>query len=148
MAKGTGMFRRRRHDAPVVASSTPELTPEQVFDLLNSRLADVIGAHGSWTLVRRTDADTDEIFHAMLTHQIASELTQALLAERSALRGEPVPEPAALSWIPAPITEWAERDGVVIAEAPMAELLDTTDTDSTEIVPARHVSAEPARLVA
>ena len=34
MAKGTGMFRRRRHDAPVVASSIPELTPEQVFDLL------------------------------------------------------------------------------------------------------------------
>ncbi|MET0976443.1 MAG: hypothetical protein ABWX82_12315 [Leifsonia sp.] len=128
-------------------NSTPELSPEQVFDLLNSRLADVIGAHGSWTLVRRTDADTDEIFHAMLTHQIASELTQALLTERSALRGEPAPQPAALSWIPQPITEWADREQVVVEPQPMAELLDTTDTDSNEIVPTRHAS-ETVRLVA
>ncbi|MET0725019.1 MAG: hypothetical protein ABWY36_01620 [Leifsonia sp.] len=128
-------------------NSTPELSPEQVFDLLNSRLADVIGAHGSWTLVRRTDADTDEIFDAMLTHQIASELTQALLTERSALRGEPAPQPAALSWIPQPITEWADREQVVVEPQPMAELLDTTDTDSNEIVPTRHAS-ETVRLVA
>lgn len=145
MAKGTGMFRRRRHDVPVVAPSTPELTPEQVFDLLNSRLADVIGAHGSWTMVRRTDADTDGIFHAMLTHQIASDLTRALLAERSALRGEPAPEPAALSWIPQPITEWAER--VEIEPQPIGDLLDTTDTDANEIVPTRH-AADAVRLVA
>src|SRR4051812_46014904 len=119
MAKGTGMFRRRRHDTPAVAPSVPELSAEQVFDLLNSHLADVIGTHGTWTMVRRTDADTDGIFHEMLTHQIASDLTRVLIAERSALRGEPVPEPAALSWIPQPITAWAER--VEIEPQPIAE---------------------------
>ncbi|NYD65668.1 hypothetical protein [Agromyces atrinae] len=90
-----------------------EYSGEQLFDLVNSRLADIIGVHGQWTLVRRTDDDTDEIFHAMLTHQIAAELTHAYLADRSAQRVAAGAEPLALGWTPAPLvvhTDAADRE--------------------------------------
>ncbi|WP_337852306.1 hypothetical protein [Rathayibacter sp. YIM 133350] len=124
------------------------MNAEQVFDLLNSRLADLIGTSGRWTLVRRTDADTDQIFHQMLTHQIATELTHSLLVERSSIRGEAAPEPAALSWMPEPIAVWADHDlPITLDPEPIGELLDTTDTDEHQVVPARH-AADSMRLVA
>ena len=67
--------------------------------------------------MRRTDADTDRIFHAMLTHQIAAELTRTLLDERDTV-AVVVPaenEPLALSWEPAPLVVWA--DPVVVPES-------------------------------
>ena len=68
--------------APSPRATAADLRGEHLFELLNAKLSEFIGPGGSWALVRRTDADTDRIFHAMLTHQIAAELTRTLLDER------------------------------------------------------------------
>ena len=89
---------------------------EHLFELLNAKLSEFIGPNGTWSLVRRTPDDTDQIFHAMLTHQIAADLTRSVLDERDAV-AVVVPaenEPLALSWEPAPLVVWA--DPVVVAE--------------------------------
>ncbi|WP_419819206.1 hypothetical protein [Glaciibacter flavus] len=137
------MFGRRRRETPVVPpkAPAPELNGEQVFELINSRLNEIIGVNGEWTLVRRAAEDTDGIFHAMLTHQIAAEVTHALLVERSSLRGETAPEPAALAWMPAPIAVWADHDlPITLEEAPLAEILVSADTDEFAFVPTRHAA--------
>lgn len=111
-------WRRARLDAQAsahVAAPQPnptaaDLRGEHLFDLLNAKLSDFIGPGGAWSLVRRTDDDRDHIFHAMLTHQIAAELTRTLLDERDAV-AVVVPaenEPLALSWTPTPLVVWAE----------------------------------------
>ncbi len=90
--------------APKPRATAADLRGEHLFELLNARLSEFIGPNGAWSLVRRTDADTDRIFHAMLTHQIAAELTRTLLDERESV-AVVVPaedEPLALSWEPAP----------------------------------------------
>jgi hypothetical protein len=87
-----------------------DLRGEHLFELLNAKLAEFIGPGGSWSLVRRTEQDTDQIFHAMLTHQIAAELTRTVLDERESV-AVVVPaenEPFALSWEPAPLVVWAD----------------------------------------
>lgn len=103
------LFRRRRQVAPVLHAAAPELSDEQLLTLVNGKLAEIIGADGQWTLVRRDVSDTDEIFHTMLSEQIAIDVTAAVTAGRDALRGAPGTEPSALSWNPAPIAVWAEN---------------------------------------
>ena len=121
------MFRRWRRarlaaqaSAHAAASSprppAADLRGEHIFELLNARLSEFIGPGGGWSLVRRSDGDTDRIFHAMLTHQIAAELTRAILDERDSV-AVVVPaedEPLALSWEPAPLVVWA--DPVLVPE--------------------------------
>lgn len=104
------MFRRRRQTAPVLLAPAPELSSEALFELINDKLTDIIGASGEWTLVRRADGDTDEIFHTMLSRQIAGELTRTVVDGRDALRNEPGTEPSALSWNPAPVAVWADQN--------------------------------------
>jgi len=58
--------------APAPRPTAADLRGEHLFELLNAKLSEFIGPGGSWALVRRTDDDTDRIFHAMLTHQIAA----------------------------------------------------------------------------
>ena len=103
--------------APAPRATAADLRGEHLFELLNAKLSEFIGPNGAWSLVRRTDADTDRIFHAMLTHQIAAELTRTLLDERESV-AVVVPaetEPLALTWEPAPLVVWAEP--VVVAES-------------------------------
>ena len=103
--------------APTPRPTAADLRGEHLFELLNARLAEFIGPNGTWSLVRRTPDDTDQIFHAMLTHQIASELTRSVLDERDTV-AVVVPaedEPLALSWQPAPLVVWAEP--VVVPES-------------------------------
>lgn len=115
------MFRRWRRArlaaqaSAHAAATTPrptaaDLRGEHLFELLNAKLSEFIGPAGAWSLVRRTEGDTDQIFHAMLTHQIAAELTRTVLDERETV-AVVVPaenEPLALSWQPAPLVVWAE----------------------------------------
>jgi hypothetical protein len=122
------MFRRWRRArlaaqaSAHAAATTPrptaaDLRGEHLFELLNAKLSEFIGPGGAWSLVRRTEGDTDQIFHAMLTHQIAAELTRTVLDERDAV-AVVVPaenEPLALSWQPAPLVMWAEP--VVVPES-------------------------------
>ena len=126
------MFRRWRRArlaaqaSAHAAAATPRLTAadlrgEHLFELLNAKLSEFIGPGGTWSLVRRTEADTDQIFHAMLTHQIAAELTRTVLDERDSV-AVIVPaenEPLALSWEPAPLVVWA--DPVVMSEPEASE---------------------------
>jgi hypothetical protein len=129
------MFRRWRRArlaaqaSAHAAAATPrptaaDLRGEHLFELLNAKLSEFIGPGGSWSLVRRTEADTDQIFHAMLTHQIAAELTRTVLDERENV-AVVVPaenEPLALSWTPAPLVMWAEPTVVSEAEPEAAAL--------------------------
>jgi len=104
--------------APTPRPTAADLRGEHLFELLNAKLSEFIGPNGTWSLVRRTDADTDNIFHAMLTHQIAAELTRTVLGEREAVTII-VPaenEPLGLTWVPAPLVVWA--DPVVVPELP------------------------------
>ncbi|AWB95834.1 hypothetical protein DCE93_09310 [Agromyces badenianii] len=106
--------------APTPRPSAADLRGEHIFELLNARLSEFIGPGGGWSLVRKSDGDTDRIFHAMLTHQIASELTRAILDERDSVAvvvpaGE---ETLALGWEPAPLIVWADP---VEAAAPVDE---------------------------
>jgi hypothetical protein len=127
------MFRRWRRRARLEAEATPiaaapaprpsaaDLRGEHIFELVNTKLAEFIGANGQWALVRRTPADTDVIFDAVVTHQIASEVTRTILDERETV-AVVVPEgedTMALSWNPSPLVLWAEpvRDDEPAAEA-------------------------------
>ena len=141
------MFRRWRRArlaaqaSAHVAASAPRLTSadlrgEHLFELLNAKLSEFIGPNGTWSLVRRSPEDTDQIFHAMLTHQIAAELTRSVLDERDAV-AVVVPaenEPLALSWQPAPLVVWAEP--VVVPEI---------DADAASLPSIRSISEFEAR---
>lgn len=117
------MFRRWRrarlaaqaaaHTAPATpspAATAADLRGEHIFELVNARLSRFIGPEGDWSLVRRGDDDTDRIFQSMLTHQIAAEVTRAILEEREQVAVVvPADEASlALSWAPAPLVMWAD----------------------------------------
>lgn len=108
------MFGRRRRIAPVIQPPAPELSDEQIFDLLHGTLAEMIGAHGEWTLVPRRTDDTDVIFHGLKAEQVATTLTSVLATGKAVLRGEREAEPTALPWTPAPISIWAEPDRATV----------------------------------
>ncbi|KRE28513.1 hypothetical protein [Agromyces sp. Soil535] len=112
-----------------------DLRGEHLFELLNAKLSEFIGPNGAWSLVRRTDADTDRIFHAMLTHQIAAELTRTVLDERDTV-AVVVPaenEPLALTWVPAPLVVWADPVVVPTSEADAASLPSIGSSQEIEV---------------
>ena len=109
------MFGRRRRVAPVIHTPViqtplPELSDERVYALLHERIAQILGADGEWTLVPRSQADTDAIFHGLKAEQIAAVLATILRVETAALRGEVDVQPTALPWTPSPITVWADAE--------------------------------------
>jgi hypothetical protein len=111
------MFGRRRRVepvAPVTPPPVPELSDAQVFELLHTRIARLVGAQGQWTLVPRSSDDTDVIFHGLKANQIASSLAAALRTETAVLRGEVIAEPTALPFTPAPISVWAEPERAAV----------------------------------
>lgn len=133
------MFGRRRRAAPVVQAPAPELSEEQIFELLHTKLADLVGARGTWTLVPRAHGDTDVIFHGMKAEQIATSLTSTLTTATAVLRGEREAEPTALPWTPVPISVWAEPERATVA-APITLTAPSSSAD--------RISELEARLVA
>lgn len=110
------MFGRRRHRAPVtVAPPVPvvepgvQLSEEQLFEKIRARLDAHMGSTGDWTLVRRSDADTDTFFHEMAAFSLAREITTAIVgagagAGQSDTASESAPaEP--MSVAPAPVMQ-------------------------------------------
>ncbi|MET1051181.1 MAG: hypothetical protein ABWX65_00940 [Mycetocola sp.] len=90
------MFGRRRHRAPIavvppVPAPLPgiEVSEEQLFERVRARLDEQIGANGAWTLVRRTDADTDTFFHDMASFSLAREITAAIVGSPARLDATP-----------------------------------------------------------
>jgi hypothetical protein len=148
------MFRRWRrarlaaqaaaHTAP--AAPSPSATPaadlrgEHIFELVNARLSRFIGPEGDWSLVRRGDDDTDRIFQAMLTHQVAAEITRAILQEREQVAVVVPAEEAslALSWTPAPLVVWADPVDVgtdaVDDEVRSADAADDADAEDDALL--------------
>ena len=106
------MFGRRRRNAAViqapVAPAPPELSNAQVYQHLHAALAELVGADGAWTLVPRSDEDTDVIFHGLKAKEIAATLTELLAAETVRLRTE---APAAPANIAEPRTD-TPADGI------------------------------------
>jgi hypothetical protein len=124
------MFGRRRHVAPAVAppAPAPQLTENQVFDIIHSEVARAIGENGEWALTRRVERDSDSLLHGVVAHALATHVLDALRDARTelerlnlsatthtpehvahapaALSAEV--EPAAFSWEPAPITVWTD----------------------------------------
>lgn len=134
------MFRRWRRaksaahasPAPVPRPSAADLRGEHIFDLVYSRLAEFIGPRGQWSLVRRETGDTDAIFHAMLTHQIAAAVTRTMLEEREQV-AVVVPEgaePVAMSWTPAPLVVWADP---VAADDAASDPAPATEDDADDV---------------
>ncbi|TFD77721.1 hypothetical protein [Cryobacterium fucosi] len=143
------MFGRRRRVAPVIAAPVPELSDEQVFALLHNQLSQLVGAQGKWTLVPRSDSDTDVIFHGLKAHQIAASLAAVLRSETSLLRGEVVAEPTALPWTPAPISAWAGPEHAEPERATVnAPVHLPTFSAAQPVTQPAPQSAERARLVA
>lgn len=96
--------------APTPRATAADLRGEHIFELVNARLSEFIGPNGTWSLVRRKPEDTDRIFDAMLTHQIAAEVTRTILEERDTVAViVPAEEQTlALAWTPAPLVMWAD----------------------------------------
>lgn len=135
--------------APAPRPSAAELRGEHIFELLHGKLSEFIGSSGEWTLVRRTDADSDRIFHAIVTHQIAAELTRSILDERENV-AVVVPEgeqQLALDWEPAPLVVWAEPLGAHVANVETAEASAATQA-ADEAVAADEVAAEASDVQA
>ena len=132
------MFGRRRRrlaaSAALSVASIPVLRDEEIFELLHDKLAALVGEHGAWTLVARSAHDTEVIFHGLKAREIATELTDAITTQQSALRGESSGEPTALTWSPAPITTWSEAAASQVPAqdaAPItAALANTASVDS------------------
>ncbi|WP_308799435.1 hypothetical protein [Agromyces silvae] len=152
------MFRRWRRRARLEAEATPiaataaprpsaaDLRGEHIFELVNTKLAEFIGANGQWALVRRTPEDTDMIFDAVVTHQIASEVTRTILDERETV-AVVVPEgedTMALSWNPSPLVLWAEPVVEPVHDEPASA--ETTDQPEASVDATDASHDEPAKL--
>jgi hypothetical protein len=130
--------------APSPRPTAADLRGEHIFELVNAKLSQFIGPAGQWSLVRRQPDDTDAIFHAMLTHQIAAEVTRTLLEERDTVAViVPADEQAlALSWAPAPLVVWADpvELDVVASDGPSDA---DAATDAADIAPVATLHAVP-----
>jgi hypothetical protein len=93
------LFGRRKHAAPAPVAPAPvipELTDELIFAAVQRTLNEVFGDDGEWTVARRSDAQTDQIFHEVLVHSLATAVTASVGAARelhtdtAALAGGPL----------------------------------------------------------
>lgn len=112
------MFGRRRHRAPVtVAPPVPvvepgiQLSEEQLFEKVSARLDAHMGSTGDWTLVRRSDADTDTFFHEMAAFSLAREITTAIVGTPTAVEQ------------PETVTELAAAESINVTPAPIMQTI-------------------------
>lgn len=81
-------FGRRKHAAPAPvapAPVVPELTDDLIFAAVQRTLQDVFGDDGEWTVARRSAEQTDQIFHEVLVHSLATAVTASVASARSTL---------------------------------------------------------------
>ncbi|MCX7522033.1 hypothetical protein OSC27_07045 [Microbacterium sp. STN6] len=138
------MFGRRRHAAAPPAAPAPQLSEEVIFELVHARLAAFAGAHGEWTLTRRTEADTDSIFHDVTVHALSGEIVRDIAAAKARLEGAeaaPARAPAVEAAL-APAPAAAPAQHVAADDAP-AEAEAGSDADALEPVA---FSWEPAPI--
>jgi hypothetical protein len=86
------MFGRRRRAKVVTdrsatftsASARPTgthepLSPDDVYDLVNRRVAETLGPDGRYSLVLRSAADTDAIFSQLASRSLSLAITEAII---------------------------------------------------------------------
>jgi hypothetical protein len=137
------MFGRRRHAAAVPAAPVPQLSEAQILELVHEKVAELIGERGEWSVSRRSQDDTDTIFHSVLAKSVTLTIATALFdAQRRLEAGEAVAEeavpelvsvpqhlapeadasveaaPVSFGWEPAPITVWTDLRKPVTGEFP------------------------------
>jgi hypothetical protein len=80
------MFGRRRHAAAEVqAAPVPQLTDAQILEVVHTKIAELIGERGEWTVSRRSTDDTDSIFHSVLAQSVSVGIAAALVEARRRL---------------------------------------------------------------
>lgn len=80
------MFGRRRHAAAEVqAAPVPQLTDAQILEVVHTKVAELIGERGEWTVSRRSSDDTDSIFHSVLSQSVSVGIAAALVEARRRL---------------------------------------------------------------
>ncbi|WP_431280285.1 hypothetical protein [Leifsonia poae] len=90
------MFGRRRHAAAVPAAPVPQLSEAQILELVHEKVAELIGERGEWTVSRRSQDDTDTIFHSVLAKSVTLTIATALFdAQRRLEAGDAVLDEAA-----------------------------------------------------
>ncbi|MFF1877473.1 hypothetical protein [Leifsonia sp. NPDC058230] len=97
------MFGRRRHAAAVPAAPVPQLSEAQILELVHDKVAELIGERGEWTVSRRSQDDTDTIFHSVLAKSVTLTIATALFdAQRRLEAGETVLDDAVPEIVNAP----------------------------------------------
>ena len=146
------MFGRRRHVAAVAATPVPQLTDAQILELVHTKVAELIGENGEWTVIRRAQNDTDAIFHSILAQSVSVGIAAAIAEARRRLEaGEALSEPQHLAPTvadaPVAIVEetFAGEPVAVVADAPAAEEPAIEQAPAAELEPAAF-SWEPAPI--
>ena len=131
------MFGRRRHAAAVPVAPVPQLTDAQILELVHTKVAELIGAKGEWTVVRRAQDDTDTIFHSILAQSVSVGIAAAIAEARRRIEaGESLSEPQHL----APVI----RDAPAPVEAPAV----ATASEAEPTAAVAETPAEPAQALA
>ncbi|WP_231946777.1 hypothetical protein [Leifsonia sp. 21MFCrub1.1] len=108
---------------------------------MHTKVAELIGEKGEWTVVRRAHDDTDTIFHSILAQSVSVGIAAAIAEARRRLEaGESLTEPQHLAA--------AVADGPVTNETVVvtAERIDTAPAPAAEadVAVAAAPAAEPA----
>src|SRR3954471_13388381 len=110
------MFGRRRHAAVVPVAPVPQLTDAQILELVHTKVAELIGVNGEWTVIRRAHDDTDTIFHSILAQSVSVGIAAALAEARRRLEaGEALSEPQHLAPSVADAPTPAEAEAEVVS---------------------------------
>jgi hypothetical protein len=129
------MFGRRRHAAAVPVAPVPQLTDAQILELVHTKVAELIGENGEWTVIRRAQGDTDTIFHSILAQSVSVGIAAAIAEARLRLEaGEALSEPQHLA--PAVADEPVAHEPVAVAE--------TVAPEPAPVVVEAIVAEEPA----
>ena len=140
------MFGRRRHAAavPAVPAPVPQLSEVQILELVHVKIAELIGEKGEWTVSRRSDDDTDAIFHSVLAQSVSLSITAALVEARRRLEAGDQVETTDVVAEPAPTEVVARAEGQHVA-ADVTTVTVADDETTTGSEPAAF-SWEPAPI--
>lgn len=136
------MFGRRRHAAAVPVAPVPQLTDAQILELVHTKVAELIGTKGEWTVVRRAQDDTDTIFHSILAQSVSVGIAAAIAEARRRIEaGQSLSAPqhlaSEITYAP------ASEEASTVAAASEAEPTPASAEASAE---SAHAVAEPAAM--
>ena len=141
------MFGRRRHAAAVPVAPVPQLTDAQILELVHTKVAELIGENGEWTVIRRAQGDTDTIFHSILAQSVSVGIAAAIAEARRRLEaGEALSEPQHLAPAVAdePVVTVAVAETVAPEALPVVVEAIGTEAMGTETIGTEAMGTEEA----